>query len=94
MSRGVGGPQILQEPLQKRRDELQKEEILEKIGNVRKISEDESCKLEERITMEEVSKTLRSTKNNVAPGAKGFSGSFYKVFWCLIKLLCLGQFMK
>ena len=29
-----------------------KEEILEKIGKVRRISEDESCKLEERITLE------------------------------------------
>ena len=63
---------------------------MEKIGDVRKISEDESCRLEERITMEEVSKTLRKTRNNVAPGAGGFSGSFYKVFWCLIKFIVLG----
>ena len=45
-----------------------KEEILEKIGDVRKISEDESYRLEEKITMDEVSKTLRNTKNNVALG--------------------------
>ena len=75
-----------------RREETncRKEEILEKIGDVRKISEDESCTLEERITMEEVRKTLRNMKNNVAPGAGGFSGSFYKVFWCLIKWIVLG----
>ena len=36
-----------------------KEDILEKIGEVKKISEEESCQLEERITMEEVSKTLK-----------------------------------
>ena len=59
-----------------RREETncRKEEILEKIGEVRRISEDESCKLEERVALEEVSKTLRNTRNNVAPGAGGFSG--------------------
>ena len=65
-----------------RREETncRKEETLEKIGDVQKISEDESCRLEERITMEEVSKTLRNMRKNVAPGAGGFSGSFYKAF--------------
>ena len=63
---------------------------MEKIGDVRKISEEESCRLEEKINMDEVSKTLRNTKNNVAPGAGGFTGSFYKVFWCLIKWIVLG----
>ena len=56
-----------------------KEEILEKIGEV-KISEEERCQLKKKITMEEVSKMLKNTKNNVAPGAGGFTGSFYKVF--------------
>ena len=63
---------------------------MEKIGDVRKISEQESCRIEEKITMDEVSKTLRNTENNVAPGAGGFSGSFYKVLWCLIKCIVLG----
>ena len=67
-----------------------KEVILEKIEDFRKISEDENCKLEEKITIEEVGKTLRNTRNNVAPGAGGFSGSFYKVFWCLLKFIVLG----
>ena len=49
---------------------------------MKKISEEESCQLEKKITMEEVSRTLKNTKNNVAPGAVGFTGSFYKVFWC------------
>ena len=48
---------------------------MKNIGNVRKISEEESCRLEEKITVDEVSKTLRKTKNNVAPGGGGFSGS-------------------
>ena len=57
-----------------------KEEILEKIGEVKRISDDERYNLEERITLEEVSKTLRSTRNDVAPGAGGFSGSFKRSF--------------
>ena len=57
---------------------------------MKRISDDESYNLEERITLEEVSKTLRNTRNDVAPGAGGFSGSFYKVFWCLIKYIVLG----
>ena len=41
-------------------------------------------------TMEEFSNTLKNTKNNVAPGGGGFTGSFYKVFWCYIKKIVLG----
>ena len=57
---------------------------------MKRISDDERYNLEERITLEEVSKTLRSTRNDVAPGAGGFSVSFYKVFWCLIKHIVVG----
>ena len=71
-----------------------KQEILEKIGEVKKISEEERCQLEKKITIEEVSKMLKNTKNNVAPGAGGFTGSFYKVFWCYIKWIVLGTIHK
>ena len=50
--------------------------------------------MEERITLEEVGRTLRNTRNNIAPGAGGFIGSFYKVFWCLIKFIVLGTIHK
>ena len=59
--------------------------MLEKIGEVKGIREDDKCQLEKKITMEEVSNTLKNTKNNVTPGAGGFTGSFYKVFWCYKK---------
>ena len=59
-----------------------KQYILKRIGEVKGISEDDRCNLEKEITMEEVSNTLKNTKNNVAPGAGGFTGLFYKVFWC------------
>ena len=48
-------------------------------GHLRKISETEKTELEEKITLEEVRKSLKNTKNNIAPEAGGFSGAFYKV---------------
>ena len=30
---------------------------------------------------------MKATRNNVAPGASGFTGSFYKVFWTLLSSL-------
>ena len=62
-----------------------KQDILDKIGELKGISEDDRCNLEKEITMEEVSINLKNARNNVAPGAGGFLGSFYKVFWCFLK---------
>ena len=53
---------------------------MKKIGDVRRISKEESFKLEERITLEEVSKTLRNARNNVAPGAWGSQFHFIRSF--------------
>ena len=64
----------------KREDVISKEDILEMTGPIKKICAHDSEKLEEELTMEEVSKTLKNTRNNVAPGASGFTGPFYKVF--------------
>ena len=71
-----------------------KEEIMEYIGEVKEVSEDDRIQLERQITLEEVSNTLKNTKNNVAPGAGGFTASFYKVFWIYLKKLSLAQYMK
>ena len=46
--------------------------------------------LEKKITIEEVSKTLKNTRNNVSPGAGSFTGAFYKVFWIFLKIIVLG----
>ena len=51
------------------------QDILDRIGVVKGISEDDRCNLKDEITMEEVG--IKNTKNNVAPGAGGFTGSFY-----------------
>ena len=69
---------------------IDKSSILEMTGQVKKISEAEKENLEKTITMEEVSKTLKNTRNNVAPGVGGFTGAFYKVFWCFLKQIVLG----
>ena len=59
-------------------------------GPIKMISEHNRAKLDSILTLDEVSKTLRNTFNNVAPGAGGFIGAFYKVFWCLLKRVVLG----
>ena len=41
--------------------------------------------------MEEVSKCLMKTKNNVVPGSGDFTGAFYKVIWCYLKHVELGS---
>ena len=61
------------------------EEILESIAELKKVSLDDKSRLEQKVTGEEVSNTLRQTRNNVAPGPGGFGGSFYKVFWKYLK---------
>ena len=50
---------------------IDKKGILEMTGQVKKISEN----LEKTIKMEEVSKTLKNTRINVAPGVGGFTGA-------------------
>ena len=52
--------------------------------------EAEKAELERKITLDEISKSLKNTGNNIAPGAGGFSGAFYKVFWCYLKQEVLG----
>ena len=55
------------------------EEILENIAELKKVSLDDKSRLELKITGEEVSNTLKQTRNNVAPGPGGFGGSFYSL---------------
>ena len=69
---------------------IDEKDTLEMTGQVKKISEAEKENLEKTITMEEVSKTLKNTRNNIAPGVGGFTGAFYKVFWCFLKQIVLG----
>ena len=51
-------------------------EVLESISQMKKVNCDDVQKLEEKITGEEVSRTLKQTRNNIAPGLGGFGGGF------------------
>ena len=44
------------------------EEILESIAELKKVSLDDKSRLEQKVTGEEVSNTLKQTRNNVEPG--------------------------
>ena len=64
------------------------EEILKNIASIKKVSEDDKVRMDVKISEEEVGNTLKSTKNNIAPGHAGFGGGFYKVFWKFLKKYC------
>ena len=64
---------------------IHKEDILKMTGHVKRVSEANKEGLEKTITMEEVSKTLKNTRNNVALRVGGFTGAFYKVFLMFFK---------
>ena len=56
-------------------------DILKYVGNskIKQLTDEEVGTLEKEIEQVEVSKCLKNTRNNVAPGASGFTGSFYKI---------------
>ena len=66
------------------------DEIRNVTGHIKKISNEEKPELEQKITIEELSKCLNNNRNNVAQGCGGFSGALYKVFWCFLKYVVLG----
>ena len=64
---------------------IDKEEILRNIAQVKKVCTEDKARMDKKITEDEVSNTLKNTRNNVAPGSEGFGGNFYKVFWKFLK---------
>ena len=78
----MGGKKILLETVPKRREDHKQRRNIE---SIKQVSEDDRVWMDVKITEEEVGETLKSTKNNIAPGHGGFSGSFYKVFWKFLK---------
>ena len=68
---------------------IDKNEILERIGDVKQITKHDKENLDKKISMEEVSNTLKNTRNNVALCAGGLTGAFYKVFWKFLKEIVL-----
>ena len=72
---------------QEEEKEIDKEEILRNIAQFKKVSVEDGARMDREITEDEVSETLKNTRNNVAPGSGGFGGSFYKVFWKFLKTI-------
>ena len=54
-----------------------------------KISENEKVKMEGLLSLDELTKYLKKTKNNVSPGSSGFSNEFFKFFWIDLKLFVM-----
>ena len=76
---------------------IDKDEILRNIEAVTKIDEEDAKRLDTEITEEEVSSTLKNTKNNIAPGPGGFGGHFTKCSGNILSKLLwvkLGRCMK
>ena len=57
---------------------VDREEILRNIDMLPRLEQEDSRRLECEITEDEVSVTLKNTKNNVAPGPGGFGGGVTK----------------
>ena len=74
--------------------DINKDELIEMTGHIKKISEVEKTELEKKITLKEVNNSLRNTRINVAPGTGRFSGAFYKVFLCYMKKVVQGAIQK
>ena len=51
-----------------------------------KLNENEKQRTEGLITVEELTRYLKTAKNNVSPGSSGFSNEFYKFFWIDLKV--------
>ena len=68
--------------------EHSKEEVKNCIGeDLKVITDDEKEKLEQDINKEELNYCIKNTKNNILPGASGYTEAFYKVFCRLLKYI-------
>ena len=52
----------------------------------KRLTESQKSKMEGLLSIEELTKYLKKTKNNVAPGSTGFSNEFFKFFWADLKV--------
>ena len=62
---------------------------LNSLTGLKRISNNDSSLLEGCLTMTEISKALKSTKNQKCPGIDGFPAEFFKVFWAKLKFFVL-----
>ena len=62
---------------------------LDTLTGLTKLTDNESSLLEGYLTIEEITKALKSMKNQKAPGVDGFPVEFCKVFWGKLKYFIL-----
>jgi exonuclease III len=72
-------------------DNIEDDKIDSLIRNltVRKLSNENSMKLDGKLKIEELSLALNNMKNNKTPGSDGFPCEFFKMFWQKIKFFVL-----
>ena len=59
--------------------------------NIPKVKETEKAAMEGKLNLDEMTKYLKKTKNNVAPGSSGFTNEFYKFFWRDLKVFVINS---
>ena len=47
--------------------------------------------MEGNLTMSELTKYIKTIRNNVSPGSSGFTGDFFKIFWRDLKMALLNS---
>ena len=62
---------------------------LNSLTGLKKLSKNDSKLLEGRLTIQEISKSLKAMKNQKCPGIDGFPAEFFKVFWGKLKFFVL-----
>ena len=65
-------------------NEFLSEEIMQSCP---KLSENQKNQMEGLLTLEELTKHIKKTKNNVSPGSSGYTNEFFKFFWIDLKVL-------
>ena len=61
--------------------EVENIEINELVSNIPKIEQNRAQQLEGKLTLEELSFSLKNMPNGKSPGSDGFSAEFFKMFW-------------
>ncbi len=57
------------------------------INNIKQLTEEQKVSCEGQITLDEIKKVIKSSKNNKSPGCDGLPWEFYKVFYTDISIL-------
>ena len=59
-----------------------------------KLSENQKNQMEGLLTVDELTKHIKRTKNNVSPGSSGYTNEFFKFFWIDLKVFITNSVNK